>query len=163
MASSLFLLWFLTSPCLFYAYQLCFLFLVASPAILLLPLPNENPLCDLHFSDSVPVLVVCLAFVFIVFLCFRLIGIQWIFFSSSILYWLCYYSFPNFSPVIPPPPYWKPSMWCPFLWFCSCSSLLSFCFYCFLFFFLGSVVDSCEFVVILLFIFLFFNFLGKSL
>ena len=41
------------------------------------------------------------------------------------------------------------SLWCPCLWFCSCSScLLSFCF-CF---FLGSVVDSCEFVVVLLFI-----------
>ena len=28
-----------------------------------------------------------------------------------------------------PPPHWQPSMWCPFLWFCSCSScLLSFFF-----------------------------------
>ena len=32
------------------------------------PIPTEIPLCDVHFSDSVPVLVVCL--VFIVFLFF---------------------------------------------------------------------------------------------
>ena len=35
-----------------------------SPIPLLL-LPTGNPPCDLHFSDSVPVLVVCLAFVFV--------------------------------------------------------------------------------------------------
>ena len=35
------------------------------------PLPTELPLCDVHFSDSVPVLVVCLVFVFIVFLFFQ--------------------------------------------------------------------------------------------
>ena len=59
--------------------------------------------------------------------------------------------------------YWNPSMWCPFLWFCSCSGyLLSFCFSCFSFL-LGSFVYSCEFVVILLFIFFIFFFLGKSL
>ena len=28
------------------------------------PLPTEIPPCDVHFSDSVPVLVVCLVFVF---------------------------------------------------------------------------------------------------
>ena len=128
----------------------------------------------------------------------------------SIFYWLCYYSFPNFSPFIhpppsthlhppaflplsscpwvvhtssldylfsipfltslclfyayqlcfffplpfplypsPPPSHWKPSMWCTFLWLCSCSScLLSVCFS----FFLDSFVNNCEFVVILLFI-----------
>ena len=32
-----------------------------------LPFPTENPPCDLHFSDSIPVLVVCLVFVFVVF------------------------------------------------------------------------------------------------
>ena len=48
-------------------------------------------------------------------------------------------------------------------WFCSCSScFLRFCFHCFSFL-LGSLVDSCEFVVILLFIFLIFFFLDKSL
>ena len=53
----------------------------------------------------------------------------------------------------------KPSVWSPFLWFCSCSSsLLSFCF-CFL----DSIVDSYEFVVLLLFIVLIFFFLDNSL
>ena len=70
------------------------------PPIPSFPLPTENPPCDLHSSDSVPVLVVCLVFVFIVFLSFI---------------------------------------------------------------FLGSFVDSCEIVVILLFIFLIFFFLDKSL
>ena len=35
------------------------------PAIPPFPLPTEIPPCDVHFSDSVPVLVVCLVFVFI--------------------------------------------------------------------------------------------------
>ena len=78
---------FLTSPCLFSTYHLCFLFPVPFPPYSLLPLPIDNPPCDLHFCDSVLVLVVCLV-------CF-----------------------------------------------------------CFLFF-LGSAVNSCEFVVILLFTFL---------
>ena len=30
--------------------------------------------CDVHFSDSVPVLVVCLVFVFVVFLSFIFLG-----------------------------------------------------------------------------------------
>ena len=33
-----------------------------------LPPPTENPPCNVNFSDSVPVLVVCLVFVFVVFL-----------------------------------------------------------------------------------------------
>ena len=87
---------FLTSPCLFCSYQLCFLipapFLPFSP----FPLPADNPPNDPHTYDSVPVLVVCLV--------------------------------------------------------------------CFCFYFLDSVVDSCEFVVILMFIvFIFFFFLNKSL
>ena len=142
---------------------------------------------------------------------------KWIVFLS-IFYWLCYYSYPSFSPLsplcpapqpssIPPlsscpwvvhisslfpipflispylfmttnyvssslyispqssrsPPRWNPSVWYPFLWFCSCSGgLLSFCFHCFSFL-LGSFVDGCEFVVILLFIFSIFFFLDKSL
>ena len=78
-------------------------------------------------------------------------------------YQLCFL-FPVLFPTIPPPSPTEPSMWCPFLWLCSCSScLLSFCFHCFSFF-LGSLVDSCEFVVILLFIVLIiFFFLDKSL
>ena len=93
--TSLFLTPCLTSPHVFYAYQLCFLFPVPFPSLILpLQLPTDNPPWDLHFCDSVPVLVVCL--------------------------------------------------------FCFC--------------FLGSVVDSCKFVVIFLFVVLiFFFFLDKSL
>ena len=51
---------FLTSPCLFWTYQLCFLitapFLPFSPFLL----PAGNPPNDLQIYDSVPVLVVCL-------------------------------------------------------------------------------------------------------
>ena len=96
--ASLFPMLFLTRPRLFiptgYAsYSLCL-----PLTILPLPLPTENPPCDVHFSDFVPVLVVSLVFVFLVFL-----------------------------------------------------------------FFLGSFVDSCEFVVISQFIFFIFFFLDKSL
>ena len=65
--SSLFLTPFLTSPHLFNAYKLCFLFPEPFPPIPPLPLPTDNPPCDVHFSDSVPILVVYLVFVFIVF------------------------------------------------------------------------------------------------
>uniref|UniRef100_K9IGT4 Uncharacterized protein n=1 Tax=Desmodus rotundus TaxID=9430 RepID=K9IGT4_DESRO len=51
---------FLTSPCLFCIYYLCFLFPVTFPPFSPLSLPTDNPPCDLHFCDSVPVLVVCL-------------------------------------------------------------------------------------------------------
>ena len=51
---------FFTSPCLFSTYHLCFLFPVPFPPFFLLPLPADNPPCDLHFCDSVPLLVVCL-------------------------------------------------------------------------------------------------------
>ena len=84
---------FLTSPCLFCACQLCFLFPVPFPPFSSFPLPADNPPNDLHLYHSVPVLVVCLV--------------------------------------------------------CFC--------------FLNSVVDSCEFVVILMFIVLIFFFLNKSL
>ena len=40
---------FLTFPCLFCTYHLCFLFPVPSPPH---PLPAENPPCDLHFGES---------------------------------------------------------------------------------------------------------------
>ena len=55
---------FLNYSCLFYTYHLCFLFPVPFPPILPLPLPTDNLSCDLRFCDSVPVLVVCLVFVF---------------------------------------------------------------------------------------------------
>ena len=44
------------------------------PPIPPFPCPTENPPCDLHFSDAVPVLVVCLVFVFLVFLSFIFLG-----------------------------------------------------------------------------------------
>ena len=84
---------FSTSRCLFCTYQLCFLFPVPFPSFSPFPLLINYPPCDLHFCDSVHVLVVC---------------------------------------------------------------LICFCF-------LGSDVDSCEFVVIFLFIFLIIFFLDKSL
>ena len=85
------------NPALFLLYLPCMLLISCTfPPFFPHPLPAVNPPYDLHFCDSVPVLVVCLV--------------------------------------------------------CFC-----FCFY------LGSVVDSCEFVVILLFIVLIFFFLNKSL
>ena len=57
---------FLTSPCLFSLYRLCYLFSVPFPPISLSHSPTDNSPCDLHFCDSVPVLVVCL-----VCFCFR--------------------------------------------------------------------------------------------
>ena len=56
---------FLTSPCLFCTYHLCFLVPVPVPHSPTIPLPNDNPPCDLHFCVSVPVLVGCLDFVFV--------------------------------------------------------------------------------------------------
>ena len=56
--ASLFLILFLTSPCLLCTYNLCFLFPVPFPPFSLLHLPADNPPCDLHFCESVPVLVV---------------------------------------------------------------------------------------------------------
>ena len=51
---------FLTSPCLFCAYQLCFLIPVPFPSFSPFPLPTDNPPNHLHIYDSVPLLVVCL-------------------------------------------------------------------------------------------------------
>ena len=56
--ASTFSILFLTSPCLLCTHNLCFLFPVPFPPSPL-PLPADNPPCDLHFWDSVPVLVVC--------------------------------------------------------------------------------------------------------
>ena len=62
--ASTFRILFLTSPCLFCTYYLCFLSPVPFPSFSPLHLPADNPPCDLHFCDSVPVLVVCFVFVF---------------------------------------------------------------------------------------------------
>ena len=53
---------FLTSPCLFCTYALCFLFPVPFPPFSPHPIPTDSPPSDLHFCDSVPILVVCLAY-----------------------------------------------------------------------------------------------------
>ena len=57
---------FLTFPCLFCTYHLCFLFPVSFPPLFPHPLPAGNPPCDFHFCDSVPVLVVSFWFFFFV-------------------------------------------------------------------------------------------------
>ena len=51
---------FLTSPCLFYTYQLCFLFPVPFPPFSTFLFPIDMPLDDFHIYDSVSVLLVCL-------------------------------------------------------------------------------------------------------
>ena len=56
---------FLPCPCLFCTYHLCFLFPVPFPPFSLFLIPAGNSPCDLHFYESVPVLVVCLVFVFV--------------------------------------------------------------------------------------------------
>ena len=63
--SPLFPIPILTSAHLFYAYQVCFLFPVPFPLIASLPLPTENPPCDVHFSDSVPSLVFSLGYLYL--------------------------------------------------------------------------------------------------
>ena len=49
----------LTLP-LFSTYHLCYLFSVPFPPLFPSHSPYDNPPCDLHFCDSVPILVVCL-------------------------------------------------------------------------------------------------------
>ena len=51
---------FLTSPCLFSTCHLCYLFPVLFPPLSSSHSASDNHLCDLHFCDSVPVLIVCL-------------------------------------------------------------------------------------------------------
>ena len=68
---------------------LCLLIMILPPCTFppIPPFP-EIPPCDVHFSDSVPVLVVCLAFVFIVFLFFQvhlLIVVHLLFYCSYFL------------------------------------------------------------------------------
>ena len=57
---------FLTSPCLFSTYHLCYIFSVPFPALSPTHSHVDNPPCDLHFCDSVPVLLVCLVCLFFV-------------------------------------------------------------------------------------------------
>ena len=65
---------FLTSPCPFCAYQSCFLFPVPFPPFS--PLPADNPPCDLHFCESVPVLAVCLVYFCFCFVSFLGLGVD---------------------------------------------------------------------------------------
>ena len=51
---------FLTSPCLYCTYHLCFLFPAPFPPFFPFLIPADSPPNDLHIYDSVPVLVVCL-------------------------------------------------------------------------------------------------------
>ena len=44
------------SPCLFSTYHLCYLFSVPFPPLSSSHSPDDNPPCDLHFCDYVPVL-----------------------------------------------------------------------------------------------------------
>ena len=60
LASETCLILLLTSPCLFCTYYLCSLFSVPLPPLSSFHSPTDNPPCDLHFCDSVPILVVCL-------------------------------------------------------------------------------------------------------
>ena len=66
--ASLFPILFLTSPCLFCTYHLCFLFPGPFSPFSPIRLPTDNPPCDLHFCDSVPILVVSLVHFCFVFL-----------------------------------------------------------------------------------------------
>ena len=59
--ASTFPILFLTSPCLFCTYHLCFLFPVPFPSFSPFSLPADN----LHIDDSVPVPVVCVVCFFL--------------------------------------------------------------------------------------------------
>ena len=48
---------FLTSPCPFCTYHLCYLFPVPLPPFYPFAFPADNLPCNLHFCDSVPVFV----------------------------------------------------------------------------------------------------------
>ena len=61
-SASPFPIMFLTSPCLFCTYQLCFLIPVHFPSFSSFPLSADNPPDDLHTYDSVSVMIVCLLY-----------------------------------------------------------------------------------------------------
>ena len=78
---------FLTSPCLFLTYHLCFVFPVPFLPFFPLHLPTDNPPCDLHSCDSAPVLLVCLVLAFFFFflgsvvdICEFVVILQFVFF-----------------------------------------------------------------------------------
>ena len=116
---------FLTSPCLFCTYQVCFLLPVPFLFILPFSLPPDNTPCDLHFCDSVPVVVVCLVFGFQVqflivvsllsFYCSYFFSIFKLFYCSVTV--VCI-----FSPPLYPTPAKPTSLPCfhPPPWFCPC-------------------------------------------
>ena len=58
--ASTFPILFLPSPCLFSTYHLCYLVSVSSLPLSPSHSPVDNPPCDLHFCDFLPVLVFCL-------------------------------------------------------------------------------------------------------
>ena len=58
--ASTFPILFLISSCLSSTYHLCYLFSVPFPLLPPSHSATDNPPCDLHFCDSVPVLLVCL-------------------------------------------------------------------------------------------------------
>ena len=65
--TSTFPILFLPSPCLFSTHHLCYLFSVPFPTLSPSHSPVDKPPCDLHFSGSVPVLLVglvCFCFCF---------------------------------------------------------------------------------------------------
>ena len=88
--ASTFPILFLTSPCLFSTYHLCYLFSVPFPPLSTSHSPVDNPSCDLHFCGSVPVLVVCLVCVWFWFFKF------WLLIVMSLLSFFCSY-FLSFS------------------------------------------------------------------
>ena len=57
--ASTFPILFLPTPCLCSTYHLCYLFSVPFPSLSLSQFLTDNPPCNLHFCDSVPVLVIC--------------------------------------------------------------------------------------------------------
>ena len=63
--ASPFLIPLLTSPCLFCTYHLWFLIPAPFPPFSHFYFPGDDPANDLQIYDSVPVLVVCLVFCFI--------------------------------------------------------------------------------------------------
>ena len=59
--ASIFPILFLTCPCLFSTYHLCYLFSVLFPPLSPSHFPTDNPPCDLHFYYSfLGLLVFCL-------------------------------------------------------------------------------------------------------
>ena len=65
--ASTFPILFLPSPCLLSTYHLCYLFSVPFPPLS----PADNPPCNLHFCDVVPVLVVGLVCFLVIFFRFN--------------------------------------------------------------------------------------------